>query len=71
MKYLSPLLLAYEDHLNAKDKLLKSSEVSLFVPVWEGESLGPFTYFCFYLQELNNSSRIMSALFCDIQILER
>ncbi|XP_050972191.1 centrosomal protein of 89 kDa isoform X4 [Labeo rohita] len=29
MKYLSPLLLAYEDHLNAKDKLLKSSEEEL------------------------------------------
>ncbi|XP_067295919.1 centrosomal protein of 89 kDa isoform X3 [Pseudorasbora parva] len=28
-KYLSPLLLAYEDHLNAKDKLLKSCEVEL------------------------------------------
>uniref|UniRef100_A0A8C2J5J5 Centrosomal protein 89 n=1 Tax=Cyprinus carpio TaxID=7962 RepID=A0A8C2J5J5_CYPCA len=29
MKYLSPLLLAYEDHLNAKDKLLKSCEEEL------------------------------------------
>ncbi|XP_077085090.1 centrosomal protein of 89 kDa isoform X2 [Siphateles boraxobius] len=29
MKYLSPLLLAYEDHLNAKDKLLKSCEDEL------------------------------------------
>ncbi|XP_067258357.1 centrosomal protein of 89 kDa isoform X1 [Chanodichthys erythropterus] len=29
MKYLSPLLLAYEDHLNAKDKLLKSCEDDL------------------------------------------
>lgn len=29
MKYLSPLLLAYEDHLNAKDKLLKSCEIEL------------------------------------------
>ncbi|TRZ01515.1 hypothetical protein DNTS_007830 [Danionella cerebrum] len=26
MKYLSPLLLAYEDHLNSKDKLIKSSQ---------------------------------------------
>uniref|UniRef100_A0A9J7ZX48 Centrosomal protein 89 n=1 Tax=Cyprinus carpio carpio TaxID=630221 RepID=A0A9J7ZX48_CYPCA len=29
MKYLSPLLLAYEDHLNAKDKLLKFREEEL------------------------------------------
>uniref|UniRef100_A0A8C1TLA1 Centrosomal protein 89 n=1 Tax=Cyprinus carpio TaxID=7962 RepID=A0A8C1TLA1_CYPCA len=29
MKYLSPLLLAYEDHLNAKDKLLKFCEEEL------------------------------------------
>uniref|UniRef100_A0A8C1G8F4 Centrosomal protein 89 n=1 Tax=Cyprinus carpio TaxID=7962 RepID=A0A8C1G8F4_CYPCA len=29
MKYLSPLLLAYEDHLNAKDKVLKSCEEEL------------------------------------------
>lgn len=29
MKYLSPLLLAYEDQLTERDQLLKSSEVSV------------------------------------------
>lgn len=33
MKYLSPLLLAYEDRMNEKDALLQSTEVKRFIHV--------------------------------------